>query len=177
MITFALTLLSHTPPWVWAILALLVALGAMQLRDHVLTRQRLLVQPVALGALSLYAAVSTFGLQTGALLAWAMGATLGAALNRPLRLPRQVRRQADGRFAIGGSWAPMALLMTIFWLRYGINASLAMVPALAGQPAFAGGASALYGAASGLLVARAWRVLQHDQDTARSATAAWTAGV
>ena len=177
MITFALTLLSHTPPWVWAILALLVALGAVQARDQVLTRQRLLVLPLVMVALSLYAATSAFGPQVGVLLAWGLGAVLGAALNRPLRLPRQVRRQADGRFAIGGSWAPMALLMTIFWLRYGINASLAIVPALASQPAFAGGASALYGAASGLLVARAWRVLQHDQDTARSATAAWTAGV
>lgn len=176
MIPFALTLLSHTPPWVWAILALLVALGAMQLRDHVLTRQRLLVQPVALGALSLYAAVSTFGLQTGVLLAWAMGATLGAALNQPLRLPRQVQRQTDGRFAIGGSWAPMALLMTIFWLRYGINASLAMVPALAGQPAFAGIASSLYGAATGLLAARAWRVLQQGQSTAHAGSASWAAG-
>ncbi len=170
MTYFALSLLQHTPMWVWAILALLVALGAMQLRDHVLTRQRLLVQPVALGALSLYAAVSTFGPQTGVLLAWALGAALGAALNRTLRLPRQVRRQADGRFAIGGSWAPMALLMTIFWLRYGINASLAMVPALAGI------ASSLYGAATGLLAARAWRALQQDQSNAHAGSASWAAG-
>lgn len=176
MTYFALSLLQHTPMWVWAILALLVALGAMQLRDHVLTRQRLLVQPVALGALSLYAAVSTFGPQTGVLLAWALGAALGAALNRTLRLPRQVRRQADGRFAIGGSWAPMALLMTIFWLRYGINASLAMVPALAGQPAFAGIASSLYGAATGLLAARAWRALQQDPSNAHAGSASWAAG-
>ena len=176
MIPFALTLLSHTPPWVWAILALLVALGAVQARDQVLTRQRLLVLPLVMVALSLYAATSAFGPQVGVLLAWGLGAVLGAALNRPLRLPRQVRRQADGRFAIGGSWAPMALLMTIFWLRYGINASLAMVPALAGQPAFAGIASSLYGAATGLLAARAWRVLQQGQSTAHAGSASWAAG-
>ena len=174
MTYFALQMFSHTPSWVWAILALLVALGAMQARDQVLTRRRLLVLPLVMAALSLYAAASAFGPRAGVLAAWALGAALGAALNQPLRLPRQVRRLADGRFAIGGSWAPMALLMTIFWLRYAISASFAMVPALATLPAFAGGASALYGVATGLLVARAWRVLRHGQDSAATA-AAWTA--
>ena len=88
---------------------------------------------------------------------------LGAAANQRLRLPRlprQVRLLPDGQLTVGGNWAPMALLMLTFWLRYAIAASLAVVPAPAGEPVFMAGASALYGVASGLFGTRAWRVLQ-----------------
>jgi hypothetical protein len=160
MTTFLLTVLGHAPHWAWAILAAMVALGLAQARDHAVSRRRLLVQPLALGALSLYAAVSAFGPQAAVALAWLAGAALGAALNRPLRLPRQVRAQPDGRFSIGGSWAPLALLMLVFWLRFAVAASLAVVPALAGQALLASAVSLLYGASAGLLASRAWRVLQ-----------------
>ena len=67
---FALTVLSHTPPWVWLILAALVALGLRQARDHVVSPSRLLVQPLALGGLWLYATVSAFGAQALPLAGW-----------------------------------------------------------------------------------------------------------
>lgn len=160
MITYLLTVLSHTPLWVWALLAALVALGLLQARDHVLPRARVLAQPLALGALSLVGAAGAFGLHALPLGGWLAGLALGAALNQPLRLPRQVQALPDGRFAVGGSWAPLGLLMLIFWLRYTLAVALAMVPALAGQPGFVAAACLLYGTASGLFGARAWRVLQ-----------------
>lgn len=161
MITYLLTVLSHTPLWVWALLAALVALGLLQARDHVLPRARVLAQPLALGALSLVGAAGAFGLHALPLGGWLAGLALGAALNQPLRLPRQVQALPDGRFAVGGSWAPLGLLMLIFWLRYTLAVALAMVPALAGQPGFVAAACLVYGTASGLFGARAWRVLQH----------------
>ncbi len=160
MTPFALTILSHTPPWVWLILAALVALGLLQARDHVLSARRLLIQPLALAALSVQSALGAFGLQPLVAAGWLLGVVAGAVLNRWLGLPRQVRVLADGRFAIGGSWAPMALLMGIFWLRYAIAASLAMLPALANLPGFELAACAVYGLACGLFGARAWRVWQ-----------------
>ena len=167
MTHFALIVLSHTPVWVWAILVALVALGALQARDHVVTRRRLLIQPMTATALSLFAACTAFGLQAGVLASWVLGALIGAALIQRLRLPRRVQALADGRFAIGGSWAPMLLLMTIFWLRYLIAASLAVMPALAHLALFATSAGVVYGVAAGMLAARAWCVLRQDQ------TAAW----
>ena len=172
---FALTVLSHTPPWVWLILAALVALGLRQARDHVVSPSRLLIQPLALGSLSLYATVSAFGAQVLPLAGWLAGVLLGVAANQRLRLPRQVRLLPDGQITVGGSWAPMALLMLIFWLRYAIAATLAVVPALASEPAFIALASALYGVASGLFGARAWRVLQQRGQALTLATAATAA--
>lgn len=173
MTTFALTVLQHTPVWVWAILAALVALGLVQSRDHVLSRGRLMLQPLALSAMSIYGAASSFGPHAAPVLGWLAGAVLGAVLNRGLRLPRQVQPLAGGRWAIGGSWAPLALFMTIFWLRYAVAVSLVIVPGLSGQPMFAAAACALYGTASGLLAARAWRVLQTDAPAALRQAAAW----
>ena len=159
MSQLALTVLSHTPLWVWLILAALVALGLRQARDHEVSPTRLWIQLLVLGGLSLSGTVSAFGAQALPLAGWLAGVLLGVAANQQLRLPRQVQLLPDGRLSIGGSWVPMALLMLIFWLRYAVAATLAVVPALAGEPAFVGMAGALYGAASGLFGARAWRAL------------------
>ena len=160
MTQFALAILSHTPPWVWLILAALVALGLRQARDHGVSPSRLWIQPVVLAALSLSGTVSAFGAQALPLAGWLAGVLLGAAANQQLRLPRLVQLLPDGRLCIGGSWVPMALLMLIFWLRYAVAVSLSVSPTLAGEPVFVALAGALYGAASGLFGARAWRALQ-----------------
>ena len=160
MTQFALAIFSHTPLWVWLILAALVALGLRQARDHAVAPARLWIQPVVLGALSLSGTVSAFGAQALPLAGWLAGVLLGVAANQQLRLPRLVQLLPDGRLSIGGSWVPMALLMLIFWLRYVVAVSLTMSPSLAGEPVFVALAGALYGAASGLFGARAWRALQ-----------------
>ena len=155
-----LTVFTRTPPWVWLILAGLVALGLMQAQDHTVSLSRLLAQPLVLGALSLQSALGAFGLHAWTVLGWPLGVAAGVLLNRWLGLPRQVQVQADGRLRIGGSWAPMLLLMGVFWLRYAIVVALALAPALGRQPAFMVLGCAAFGLASGLFGARAWRVLR-----------------
>ena len=173
MVRFVFGVVSHTPLWVWAILAALVVLGLKQSQDHVVSRARLIAQPLALGMLSLLATTSAFGLQWLPLAGWAAGVMLGIALNRPLALPRQVQALAGDRWAIGGSWAPLALLMLIFWLRYAVAASLAVSPGLANIGQFVLASGLLYGAATGLFVARALRVLQQRAQPALATAAAW----
>ncbi len=160
MTHFLTAVFSNTPLWVWAILAALLALGFKQARVHVVGRTRLLLQPLVLGSLSVVAANSAFGLQPITAGGWLLGAAAGVLLNRVLGLPRRVQALPDGQFAIGGSWAPMVLLMAIFWLRYTVAVSLVVAPALRANTLFALVACALYGLASGVFGARAWRVLQ-----------------
>ncbi len=173
MLRFVYGVLSHTPLWVWAILAALVMLGLKQSQDHVVSRGRLIVQPLALGLLSLLAATSAFGLQWLPLAGWAAGVMLGIALNRPLVLPRQVQALAGNRWAIGGSWAPLALLMLIFWLRYAVAVSLAVSPGLAHIGLFVLASGLLYGVATGLFAARALRVLQQRAQPTPATAAVW----
>ena len=159
MIHFLISVLSHTPVWVWGLLAALIALGLHQAREHVVSGVRVLIQPLAMGTLALVSASTTFGWHATVQPLWAAGFAIGFALNRWLMLPRSVRPLPDGRYAIGGSWSPLVLLMAIFLLRYAVAASLAIVPGLSHELLFAALASALYGLPSGLLAARASHVL------------------
>jgi hypothetical protein len=160
MSTFLTTVVTHTPLWVWGLLAGLVALGLRQSRDRVLSLRQVLLLPAAMGTWAFFSATQVFGGHLPTVAAWLAGLGLGYALNRWLMLPRRVQALADGRFAIDGSWAPMVLFLTIFMVRYAVSASLAVVPELATLPIFAAVACALYGLPSGLLAARAQRVLQ-----------------
>ncbi|HSW06390.1 DUF6622 family protein [Aquabacterium sp.] len=159
MNTAAHQIFSHTPTWVWALLAGLVALGLKQSRDHVMRRTPLVVVPVVLGVLSLAAVGKAFGADPGVLLLWLLGMAAGIAALTVLKLPLRAQALPNERFAIGGSWMPMAMLLGVFTLRYVVNASLALNPALAHLATFALSASLLYGLMAGLFAGRALRVL------------------
>ena len=151
-------ILKHTPPWVWAILAAITLLGLMQLRAHHVSRGRLLLAPIGVGAYSLWGTSSVFGVAAAP--AWLVGMALALLSNRALRWPRTIEVAADGRFALRGSPWPLLLMWTLFVLRYAVAVTLMFHPALARNGAMAIGVAALYGALSGLFSARAWRVLQ-----------------
>ena len=159
MAHFIFNVITHTPQWVWLILVGLTTMGLLQTRQHTLSRWRVLLQPAALGCLSLWSTSSAFGWYLTVQPMWLVGVAMGLALNRALVLPRSVTALADGRFAIAGSWIPLALMLSIFALRYIASASMAIVPALHHEPAFAAAVSLLYGLPTGLLVGRAVRVL------------------
>ncbi len=156
--TFILTVISHTPVWVWGLLLALIALGLHQARDHVVTPARLLLQPLTMGAFACWGAVQAFGWHAHVLAAWVLGSALGLALNRWLALPRQAQALPDGRFAIGGSWAPLALIVGVFMLRYVASVALVLTPQLKADLLFGAVACALYGLSIGVLAARAARV-------------------
>lgn len=159
MSTLLIMIVTRTPAWVWLVLAGLLALGLLQARDHVVPRARVIVQPVALGALSLWGVAGAFGLQAMVEGPWLAGALLGLAATRVFHLPRQVRALPDGRFAIGGSLIPLAMLMAVFFMRYAVNVSLAIAPALKADAGFAAMVALLYGLPTGLLAGRALRIL------------------
>ena len=150
--------LLHTPPWVWGVLALLIGLGIMQLRARGASRARLAIAPVALGALSLWGAVSAFGWQPAVLAAWLAGVGSAFAINAALRWPRQVERRGSAFVVPASAW-PLVLMMAIFILRYVVNVALVLNPAGAHEASFALPMSLLYGALSGLFAARAWRIV------------------
>jgi hypothetical protein len=159
MSTFLIMIVTRTPAWVWLILAGLIALGLLQARDHVVPRARVIVQPVALGALSLWAVAGAFGLHAMVEGPWLAGVLLGLAVTRVFHLPRRVQALPDGRFAIGGSLIPLAMLMAVFFMRYAVNVSIAIAPALKTDAGFAAVVALLYGVPAGLIAGRALRIL------------------
>lgn len=154
-----LQILAHTPRWVFVLFAMLVWLGAKQLLASTVSLARMTLLPVAMAGLSIYGVLSAFGDSSTALLGWAAGAVMLAlfVLQRPL--PAGTRYDTGARkFHLAGSPVPLALMMGIFFTKYVVGAMLSMHPELRHQASFAVGISTLYGAFSGIFVARACRL-------------------
>ena len=156
----ATELITHTPVWVWPLLAVLLALGWMQTRARRVSLARALALPLVMLILTpatLVVRLAATGALAAALAMWAAGA-LGAALigrRRALR-PGEHFDAATRRLHLAGSWAPLLIILGIFCLRYAVAATQAVNPALAAQPAFVLATAALGGMLNGWLVARAW---------------------
>ena len=152
-------ILRHTPLYVWAILAGLIALGSLQWRTVRLTRVRLLIGPAALGAFALWGVSNAFGARPAVLGAWLLGMALALAVNRILlRWPRDVRIDGDAYVVAGSPW-PLVLMLATFALRYAVAVTLVFHPYWRNDAGFDAAMALLYGALSGLFTARAVRIL------------------
>ena len=158
--TVVAQVIRHTPSYVWAILAALVVLGLLQWRDHVVSRARLALAPIGLGAYSLWGTTMAFGTQPIVVAAWLAGIGIALAANRWLRWPRDVRPTADGRFALRASPWPLIAMLTVFSLRYAVAVTLVFHHDWAAHVGFALPMAVVYGTLSGLFAARALRILR-----------------
>ncbi len=166
-------ILSATPKWVFVLFAALLWLGLQQMLPRRVGLNRATLLPLAMTGLSLYGVVSAFGDQPMALLAWLAGTTV--SLLGALQLPSSGRIQYDAtnrRFHLPGSMVPLSLLMGIFFTKYAVGISIGMQPALAHNADFALAVSTLYGAFSGIFLARAvrlWRIALQQTATLQAA--------
>ena len=101
-------ILSHTPVWVWGLLAALMALGFSQTRERRLSSWRLLMLPLVLLGLGLWSMAPGFRVLPLSALVWlaALGAGVALLAGRPAPagaawLP------AEQRLHLPGSWVPM----------------------------------------------------------------------
>jgi hypothetical protein len=161
-----LEIIKRTPMWAWAILATLIVLGLIQLRDRLISRTPLLIGATGLGAYSLWGAGSAFGARPEVIMAWLAGLALAVAANRVLQWPRDARPDGSGRFAVPGSVWPLVLMMTIFALRYVGTVTLVFHRDWATDSLFSLGMSLAYGTLSGLFAARALRILGSERGAA-----------
>jgi len=167
---FLLMLVNHTPVWVWALLAVLTALGLQQSRDRWVSAQRLKRVPMAFLGLSAWSTVSAFGWQplmlAGFGLAFAFTIRLVQASGWPGAAHFDAERQA---FQVAGSWVPLALMLSMFGFKYALGVGLAMAPQLQGIDSVVLGVSALNGALAAVFLGRARNLVKRPQATAAAA--------
>jgi len=149
-------ILQGTPVWVYVLFCALIVLGITQSRPRVVAPARVALLPAVFLALSLYGVASTFGAAAAALSCWAAGIATAILLNRVWKQPSGVHWDASaGIFRVPGSWVPLGLMMAVFFARYAIAVSLAILPTIAGTSGFAAAAGFAYGLFSGTFLARA----------------------
>jgi hypothetical protein len=153
--------ITRTPIWVWALLALLVWLGYHQSKNRVIGLRRVMVIPAVLTLLSILGTVSAFGSSPQVLFTWLAAASLFAFVVLQMPLPTGNRFDPQtSKLHVLGSWVPMSLLMGIFVNKYVVGVALSMHPELAQNTTFALTFSALYGTFSGVFIGRAVRLWQ-----------------
>ena len=146
----------HTPPWVWGLLAALVALGLSQTLPRQMSTRRVTVLPIVLLALSLAGVATTFSHQALPVLAWAAGVAIAVAAGRSVVNARGARWDATtARLHVPGSWLPLVLIMGLFLTKYAVGVALAMHSSLASELGFDVAVGLAYGVFSGLFIARA----------------------
>ena len=148
-------IVSQTPTWVFVLFAGLLAFGLLQTRDRTVKKPVAYLLPAAMVVLSLSGVQSGFGLKVIPLAAWLAGLLLATFVAR--RAFRQSALSFDpqhNRFFIPGSWAPLAVIMGIFFTKYALAVVQSRMGAPVGREA-AAGLSLLLGAFSGYFVARA----------------------
>lgn len=112
-------ILAGTPPWVWAVLLLLVFLGVRRLRPR---RTRLAVAALAPAAFLIWSlsgvlALARSGSAALVLMVWAAALAAGWLTVLVHRGPRPAH-MGGGVFDFPATLTPLLLYMAVFWTRY-----------------------------------------------------------
>ncbi len=151
-------IVSHTPAYVWAILAFLAVRGVAASRERVATYRSLFIMPAVMLGLALASVAGRFDGGAVLALAWLAAMATGAALAWRLAGGQVMAvDRAAGTVRLRGSWTPLALMLAVFVARYAVAAAMAMRPALAQDAGFAIAACALFGLFSGIFMGRLLR--------------------
>ena len=154
-------IVSHTPLYVWAILAFLVHRGVAASRERTMTLRAIAIIPLVMMGLALQEIDRRFGLAGAPFAAWAAGAAAGAMLAWHLAAGSVTGLdRAAGTVTQRGSWLPLVLMLAVFATRYVLAAAGAMQPTLQHSATFAMAASLLLGLFNGLLAGRPLRCAQ-----------------
>ena len=150
-------ILSHTPLYVWAILAFLVWRGVAELREREIAMPRMFVLPLVMLILSLHDIARKFGFDATAFIAWTTAFAAATLLAWRFGRMRVAPGSAPGRVRVAGSVIPLVLMLSIFTLKYLTSVLLAVRPDLAGQPAVAAAVCAMFGVFNGYFLGRLLR--------------------
>ena len=128
-----LPILTHTPTWVWVVLALLVWLGIQGLKPRTVALPRVFLTPavfITWGIVALAARSSPT-----VLLDWGLTAACGVGLAlATVRL--EGLRAAGGTVHLPGSWLPLVRNLAIFGAKYVLTVAMTMHPERRGALVF-----------------------------------------
>jgi len=168
-----LGILTSTPIWAWAVLALLVWLGLVASRSRTVGLPRLLATPlifIAWGLVSLATSKAALG---PAATAWLLAAFCGGALGLIERSDRLRFEPGRALVHVPGSRFPLIRNLAIFFAKYAIAVAMAMQPgwrdSLPFWDAAISGASAGYFILTLVRLAVAWRRARPLPDLAATA--------
>jgi hypothetical protein len=123
-------ILTHTPSWVWLVLALLVFRGLKRTKTREVSQNSLILLPAILTLLALRRLVMA-GFDADVLMGTAIGIIAAFVILLSIKPARQTRRLPNGKLLLQGEWLSLGLLLVIFAANYIDGVLTAIDPATA----------------------------------------------
>ena len=154
-------IIKHTPPWVFVLFFVLLAFGYFQHKDRTYGLGKVAILPMVMIALSFWGVLSAFAISFIGILCWAIGIGTAALPGIKINRPQGVLYSPQTKLvSVPGSWIPLIVMMTIFFIKYTVGVIHARRLPVMGEPIFIAVISLCYGVLSGIFLARAvviWR--------------------
>ena len=162
-------IISHTPTYVWVILAVLVYRGVAAMRDQEMDVSKMFILPAIMLVLAVQDIIGKFGVSVLALACWGIAAVGTVALVHRFSATRVVAGIKPGSVMVRGSVLPLASMMSIFMLKYCASVAVVMVPTLRFDVLFTVTLCALFGVLNGYFFGRLARDLRAYQGFSHAA--------
>lgn len=153
-------ILSHTPAYVWAILALLVWRGTSAMREREVSVRKLCIMPLLMLLLSLQDIAARFGSGPSEIAGWMAGAGIGMLLAWRFGGVRVGPGSMPGSVRVAGSPLPLIMMLAVFFTKYLASVLLAVQPGLRRDTLFAAAVCGLFGVFNGWFGGRLARDLR-----------------
>ena len=152
-------ILINTPIWVWALLAFLVYRGILMSHDRQVTLRATFILPLLMLGLSLQGLIQHFGVRFESVGLWLLAAVCVSALYATHFGKNGVQVVSERLIQLQGSWMPLVLMMSIFFLKYCENIAVVVQPELRSNIVFISVCSVSFGIMNGLFFGKLLRVL------------------
>ncbi len=153
-------IISHTPTYVWALLAFLIYRGVLACTDREVSLRNLFIIPAVMLYLSLQDLAAKFGLDGMTAGLWLLGAAAGATLAWILVDGARIRVHREaGTLVQPGSVVPLALMLSIFLTKYTVAVLFVIQPALRHNTLCMALVCLLFGLFNGVFLGRLARYL------------------
>lgn len=154
---FAMGVITGAPVWVWGVLALLTFFGWRATRPRQVSAIAYAVMPLW-GLLSITTVAQTnptAAIWAGFVCSYVVGMLFGWHAQG-----RIILSAGAGQASLRGEWLTMALLMTMFWLRFVNGAAEAIAPDFAASAPVVATLTFIGGASAGVFMGRSVRTLR-----------------
>jgi len=147
--------LTHTPWWVYLLLAYLLRMGIKASQTRIVALKKLFIIPIIFSAMSVHTVLDSFQLTGLAVGILASNLLLGIMIGwyQVYRLAIQVDRQ-HGLIQIPGTWSTLIIILIIFATKYYFGYELAMDPQLTEDLGFEFAMLGVSGVCTGLFIGK-----------------------
>lgn len=158
-------IISHTPYWVWPLLAFLLYRGLVALGNREVSFRKAILLPLVMFGLSLHGLLSQFQRQPEVLAVALLGAVASAiwgwqATARNVSVSAAAADIGNVQLSVRGSWRPLAMTVSIFILKYSVGVTQALHPEQLQNLWVSMTLGLLYGLFAGLSLGRLLRICQ-----------------